>query len=372
MALADRLLLHAYQPTTFLERGVAVPFTSPVLVGTRARPAERGGTELLIPNPSGGPGVYILPWAELRQFCRPTMHDTKLNTRVAALAKVSPETIRYAAIDVAAEGLAGRMAQKAMNDALASEEQDRLLTNFLLLVALVRQNEPAAPVHDSANDLADPGALKSRARQVIGRIAPGLNSTVDSVATALEELAQYFTAVGIRRHASRARHARTTEQLALLQADAKAWAQCHQDDSAQHARLLADAASITLACVHKTIEDARALPDNMLNLLRSWQAEPERTIRLTTRPEWLLDGWQQIILVWRMAASEADQRAALAEIAFMVPVMPREAVSWIDGALAPDAITQYRKFVRLNQDWRTQCSVFALIARNEQIRALAT
>ena len=64
----DIPLIQAYLPATFLERGVAVPFTTPMLAGTRARPSERGGTELLVPNPSGGTGVYILPWGSLRDF----------------------------------------------------------------------------------------------------------------------------------------------------------------------------------------------------------------------------------------------------------------------------------------------------------------
>ena len=33
--------LQPYHPTTFLERGVAVLFTTPMLAGTRARPMER-------------------------------------------------------------------------------------------------------------------------------------------------------------------------------------------------------------------------------------------------------------------------------------------------------------------------------------------
>jgi hypothetical protein len=46
-------LAQSYDPATFLERGAVVPFTTPLLSGTRARKAERGGAELLVPNPSG-------------------------------------------------------------------------------------------------------------------------------------------------------------------------------------------------------------------------------------------------------------------------------------------------------------------------------
>ena len=51
-----------YEPATFLDRGVTVPFTTPMLMGARARPREdREGLEVIIANPSGTSGVYILP-----------------------------------------------------------------------------------------------------------------------------------------------------------------------------------------------------------------------------------------------------------------------------------------------------------------------
>src|SRR5207253_8622990 len=88
--------------------GVAVPFTTPLLTGARARPAQRGRAELIVPNPSGGRGVYVLPWSGVRELCRPTVHDTRLNEMVAALPSVTPSAIRAAARQIAAQGQIGR------------------------------------------------------------------------------------------------------------------------------------------------------------------------------------------------------------------------------------------------------------------------
>jgi hypothetical protein len=68
-----------FLPTTFLERGVAVPFTTPILIGARARPGERKPLELIVPNPSGARGVYILPWDGISGLCKPTVHDRRLS-----------------------------------------------------------------------------------------------------------------------------------------------------------------------------------------------------------------------------------------------------------------------------------------------------
>src|SRR5215472_10209040 len=96
-----------YVPATFRERGVAVPFTTPLLTGARVRRAEQGGTELLMLNPAGAPGVYILPSTGLGTLCRPSVHDTRLNQRISTLPTITPASVRDAAREVAASGLAG-------------------------------------------------------------------------------------------------------------------------------------------------------------------------------------------------------------------------------------------------------------------------
>src|SRR6516165_10382513 len=102
--------IRQYHPATFLERGVAIPFTTPLLYGTRARPSERHGTELIVPNPSGGRGVYVLSWGAVSQLCQPTLHDQIFNERIAGLVAVTPTAIRRVARDIAMEGLAGEAA----------------------------------------------------------------------------------------------------------------------------------------------------------------------------------------------------------------------------------------------------------------------
>ena len=51
----------SHQSATFGERGVSVPFTTPALAGARVRRDARHGLALLVPNPSGGRGIYVLP-----------------------------------------------------------------------------------------------------------------------------------------------------------------------------------------------------------------------------------------------------------------------------------------------------------------------
>ncbi len=179
-------LVQSYFPTTFLERGVAVPFTTPMLSGARARPAQRGGAELIVSSPGGGRGVYILTWGNVREFCRPTMHDVRLNQQIETISSVTPSTIRAAARQVAAQGLAGREMLDAVGNATKAEEQEALLSNFQLLMALVEQTEPGNGA------AADPSVLEAKAKRATGELALRLGRAPEAVAAALEEMAPVF------------------------------------------------------------------------------------------------------------------------------------------------------------------------------------
>ena len=96
-----------------------------------------------MPNPSGGRGVYILTWSGVKQLCRPTVHDTLLHQRVSRLPVMSPAGVRSAARQLAAEGLAGKDATLAASASAAQERKELVLVNFLMLVTLMEQVEPA-------------------------------------------------------------------------------------------------------------------------------------------------------------------------------------------------------------------------------------
>lgn len=359
-------LVQAYHPTTFLERGVAVPFTTPALLGARARPVERGGLEIIVPNPAGGRGMYILPWTGVCQLCRPTVHDTLLNRRVAALRGVTPGSIRQAAREIAAEGLAGHDAVAAADAAAEGERQDLLVSNFLLLLALIHQVEPDSVSEGEARTV----ELELRARRAVARIGPRIGRTPDDVAKALEELARAFAGIGAPNQRPPPRIIRLLAGIDALRSDMVAWGKAHTDDSAAQAEMIGTVAGLAIACAERTLADAHALTADMLELLRDWSAGPDALADRIARPEWLVDGWEQICLIWRAASGEAGRREALLEMALLVPVLPRETSDWVGAKLDTDTIWRFRKTVRQNEDWRTGLTL-ARTARNEALRAMA-
>jgi hypothetical protein len=354
--------LSGFQPTTFMERGVAVPFTTPLLAGARARPGERSSLELVVSNPSGGRGVYILAWADIANVCQPTVHDRRLTEAVAALRSVTPDAIRHAAREVAASGMAGRGALAAAVLASESEEKALLQTNFDLLLEVVRQIEPKGE-HRLPPQQDRPAELERRARSAVARIAPILRYSPEAVATSLERLASIFANIGVGRSA---RIPAAIARLIQLRSEVATFAEANPDDYGAEAGLIGRVADLTITLAKATLADAKALPGDVVALLRRWLADPDGLAKQLARPEWLLDGWDRICALWETAPATGS---TIAEMAALLPVLPIEANDWLSrGAdIVSELPRSRRKVVRELEDWRTGLVACDLIARNETL-----
>jgi hypothetical protein len=362
MSSSDLPQAKPHNPTTFAERGVTVPFTTPMLLGARIRLTDRAGTEVVVANPSGGPGVYILPWGGVSQFCRPTVHDIRLYSTIATRASITPATIRQAARAVAADGLAGQPARAAAAVAVANENRDRLVTNYRLMVALADVAEPGGSTV--------PAELQRRAKICIERLAPRLGHDRDGLFAELERLAGVLAPIGMAGQVPEPLLQRVLARVIRLHDDAAAWAGTHTDDSGAQARLIATVAETTIACANAALRKAAAGNSDVPTLLRDWVNDPDRVTRLLARLDWLLDGWEQLCLIWTCAVTQAARRAAMTEIALLAPILPNEASTWLGAPVDTAAAWQMRRQLSGTGVARASEAV-AQTARNERLRALA-
>lgn len=351
-----------YAPSTFLERGVWVPFTTPLLAGARIRPAERCGLELIIPNPSGGRGVYILPWDGVFALCTPTMHDRALNAAMEGLRGITPMAIRRLALDAAQGGLAGRDAASAARTVRDSEVTLVTITNFELLLRLIEM-----PGHAETVPKSD---IEARAKRVVAAVGEELGRTADQVAAQLEELAKLYAPFGIGANGHTARLQRHSAALAAFRLDVAAALRAPPPLASHDADLILAAADLTLACVRKTVDDVLSWLRDVPSLLRRWIENPDDVAARLARPDWLLDGWERIALVW--AEGQGPREPRLAALADLVPATPREVVTWVEGAADnPAGVMRLRRRVAELQDWRSGDFVLDLVAQGERLRALS-
>ena len=357
-----------FQPTTFLERGVSVPFTAPVLAGARVRPAERFGLEMIVPNPSGGRGSYVLPWTEMRSLCRPTVHDVQLTERIAALCHVTPATIRRAAKETASEGFAGRAAGAAAGLALAAERDSTIMTNFQLLIRVVQQAEP--PGGGTRPPEAErPAELERRAKRTIAAIAPRLAQDAVTIGANLESLAMLYEPIGLGPRAAPARLPHAVGLLKLLRQEAEALAPDMDEQTPELIRLLVSTADLTVSLAESELADARSRANDVVGLLASWREDAAALTRQLARADWMLDGWDRICQLWALDPRPSARRDALEEIVSLLPVIPREVGDWTKFEIAMDPLIALRRMIPGHHDWRTGTCVQDTIARNETLLA---
>lgn len=373
-----------FEPATFLERGAAVPFTTPQLVGTRVRPGHRRGLEMVVPNLSGGRGVYVVPWTDLRDLCVPTLHDRQLSERLTRIGAITPSSIRQAALQVAAEGFAGEESAATAKASLGNEERQRLHANFELLLELLAQAEPRDagwhPPHQAA-----PDQIEQRARRVVAGLVPQLDQSAEWIGAALERLSDRLSPIGIGRQADSARlHrllravARLRENMAAVrrggtlaaESDRAAEGETEDAPSDADAAAIEASAEITLAIARPALAAARDLAADVVGLLRRWRVDSPGVERDVARPDWLLDGWERVCLLWDDDDPRIGRARTLAEMADLVPSPPAEAISTASmGEEIARRARRHRRRVRLGEDWQTGVTILDMIVRNERLRA---
>ena len=164
----------SHLPRTFLEWGVAVPFTTPLLGSGRVRPGRRGRPEMILPNPSGGRGLYVFDLAAAPEVASLTLHDRLLLERLLALPAVTPSEIRKAAHAVAIEGAAGRKAARVAVEAAAADQTMGLLTRFHLVTHLLE--EAGLERIDWRGFTGDDRELRAMIKGHLAQVAPKLDT----------------------------------------------------------------------------------------------------------------------------------------------------------------------------------------------------
>lgn len=367
MTFSNAALAKAYDPVTFIERGASIPFTTPLLAGARGRIGSAGGIELLVPSPSGAPGLYVLSWSKAQEFCRPTVHDTKLREVLATRSRLTPSSVRAAARSIALDGLAGRAAQSAADEAISREREAEQNARFRLGLELLRQSGVAT----------DPEPLPLRTEEKEALVAEGLPQIADRIGwpvnrlkASVAHIGRLVADIGLSAEAGAGRLPALLANLSQTRADIVEWASNRMDDAAIDAETTVALAGQSIVSSESVLVQLRRGLSDLPRLLRYWADDAVDLDELAERPGWITDGWERICFLWQSADTDPARCRALAEMCLFAPQLPKEVAAWT-GIPAPlRAPRPARGLVRLNHDWRNG-KIFELIARNEQFRAVA-
>lgn len=298
-----------------LDASVYLPFLAPMLCGVRVR-ASRRELEFVLPNPSGGRGVYVAAWSVVTGFAAPTLHDTLLVGRLSGRASIGPADVRQAARSVALEGYAGVAAAEAAGRAQAALEiaSLRLRAQFLLTLAgragFVRPEDAASCLDpDGFNIMA--GRLGWRGpllAEALGQLSLQLASVAVVARPGLDGAAPPFAG----RCGRWGRLLSLTHRLRLSLAEEQF--RRHGPDAILLGRIVTAADRCIRQAEILLPEIETALSDPLL-LLEAWRDGRERATSWMDALETAFEGWDRICLLWFDARSARARQALLPELA---------------------------------------------------------
>ena len=259
-----------FAPSTFAQRGVAVDFTTPLLVQSRIRQSDGDRVELILPNLAGGKGSYILAWRSLVQFATVTLHDHALYDAVLAIERMDPATVRTATLSVAAKGLAGRDAMRRAQTLLAQEKEEALLTNFLLVVDLLKLAGISAQELMTGRTGED---TEARMKRAIFQVAHTLQISPEVLYQRIEVLTRSTFTVGLPWAPTPGRLRRLLGDLDAFAESLTQWQSRDVTAAAEVGRFAAAVAVHTTTLARLTMGESDGLIRNVLSIMRNWERD---------------------------------------------------------------------------------------------------
>lgn len=327
-----------FWPSTFAERGVAIPFTTPAVAMARARRDDRGRLELTIAGLTGSRGVYVIPWTGVPETFKLTVHDRVLHGILADAPELTPETVRQAALRSARSGLAGEeTASVAGRAALRSTEQ-----RVRISIQLTRHVLKTVADIDLEIDLKEMMTREGqwRVQTLLGRLARAQNIPAETLGNVMARWGDLIEPFGVKGMAPAGRYRRLIEGLTEFRSGFADWLKGSAGTEESPLALVLDIAGETGARLadHLSIVDEFAV--DARGTLHSWRAAEGKIVAATDAIGWLADGWDQIVALWDHAVREdqATRERTAQQILQCLPLLPKEAVAaadrprWMDYA----------------------------------------
>jgi hypothetical protein len=358
-----------FVPASFAERGAVVPFTTPLLNQARMRKDRAKRVEFLLPNFSAGKGIYVVPWKSLPSLMTVTLHDRLLYEGLEGVDELTPEAVRRAALEVAAGGVAGPQAATAAKATRARDAQYLTLTNFSLVVELLKL------VGIGAEDLLRPGLSveesRTLARASLDRVAQIVKIPPDELSAKVEMLSETIAPVGLPGVSQPGRLRQLRTRLEVMRHSLEAWAEADSSDLAQlgtfcaqiikHTQELLD---IRLGRFDDACRDLRKMVQDDMGAKRA-------ILEHLSGISWLLDGWDFLTVMWAAVADKPHetQQTTMSEMFRYVPLIPRQEAIAADNFDFEGLARIQRRWMLVNEDWRTGTLDMPAVMRIEALKA---
>ncbi len=359
-----------WAPPTFAERGASVPFTTPIIVGARVR-GRNNDLELVVPNPSGAKGNYILQWKSLPEVFTLSVHDRVLHRAIGEAGASNPTAVRRATLKTAATGLAGPAAAKQAKTVLKEEEDFKLLIQFALLSDTVAQLSGGQLQITLAHVQSDTG--RQQAKLILARVAHKVNLEGNELYGVIEAWSDLVGPLGTPKLPKAPRMRKMRNRIDEFANSIGSWSEVDKSEASPLGALASLVARETAALVSEHLAAVDAHLERIDAAVAKWDKTQVEIERNAERISWMLDGWDLLVAMWEDAVLKPpyEQQATVQELARILPIVPEEEVTGARRDKARDIGVQRRKLVKPMEDWISGSIDPDLRSRLERYKAKA-
>ncbi|MEQ8444081.1 MAG: hypothetical protein RIM72_08445 [Alphaproteobacteria bacterium] len=314
-------------PKTFQQRGIYLPFTTPVLMYARLRRLHGSSMEILIPGLGGGSETYVIPYKVLPQVINTSVHDRALHEQMILLREVSPAAVRQMASKVAVTGLGGPfLARRAKENMRAEKELPNIILLSLIQTA-IRQLAPNHPGVDKldATTIATADGM-NLARDALGGYASSIGERGDKIYGRLEKWASILAPVGSPDETVAGPGLKILHGTEAMAEQLSKWLIQEPPETAEMAQRTVTAAREAVKRARETLANMNALAESMAEPLRDFDNTIAKLKAGVDLFQLVIDGWERIVELWdeAMRGDRFVQRDTLEMFSQFLPILPIE------------------------------------------------
>lgn len=358
-------------PATFMDRGVAISFTTPGLSQARIRRNRRDLLELLVPCFADSEGTYVFPWKLVPETITMTLHDRELYDLITRKPGISPWEMRRLQIEVGASGLAGPEAEESCQRALNEENRQRWAANFALIRGVfqfIGQDSEQLAINKFLAPETQ-ASVKRAFRIFAGRIGVPPSECYSAIA----EQSVCLAPVGLPYADSPGRLRRILADLRSMILSMNGWASLINRRVGEKARAVVHVSQQTITAAEQDLQKIDVALMDIAAFVRDWREQSSNINSLILRLYWLLDGWDHIATTWFLAIKESEVAAidAVEEILRILPYLPRMESKSLSVVREDGLMMLGRRRINAMEDWRTRRLYPELVRRLEAVKSVS-
>jgi hypothetical protein len=212
---------------------------------------------------------------------------------------------------------------------------------------------------------------KRLAREALNNVAGIVKVAADELSARMERLAAAIAPIGLARAPQPGRVRAMLLRMVAFKDKMEKWAESDPSEVAQLGVFVAEIAGHTLSLLRNRIRRFDEICVDLKSMVQNDGQARKMLHEQTIAAAWLLDGWDFLMLMWDSVADKPreTQQTTMGELFRFIPLIPKEEAVTSEDFDLESLLRVQRRWMRMNEDWRTGALDMPAVMRIEALKA---